>query len=254
MRYQMKKLVFLVIIGVFLSSAALAQDTDVLEIIRHSNELMRGDKSYSELTMTVVTPKWTREYTMRCWTEGTEKAFILIVKPEKDDGTAFLKLGRQMWNYVPRGDAIIKIPPSMMLQSWMGSDFTNDDLARADSIVTDYDHKLLGSEEMNGAQCHKIESIPHEDAPVVWGKVLSWIDKDNYVAQKIEFYDEDNVLIKVLNTEEVKNIQGRAVPTKQVMTNEVKEGRSTSILISEIDFETKLPADIFDKNSIKLPR
>ncbi|MDP8257157.1 MAG: outer membrane lipoprotein-sorting protein [Candidatus Alcyoniella australis] len=234
--------------------SAVSQDLDVKEIIRRSNDLLRGEKSYSELLMKVETPRWTRNYVMRCWTQGTERALIVISKPEKDNGSAFLKLGRQMWQYVPRVDKVIKIPPSAMLQSWMGSDFTNDDLARADSIVVDYEHMLLGREQVDGADCYKIQSIPHEDAPVVWGKVLSWIDVDSFILRRGEFYDEDGPLVKRMTSVDIRQIQGRWVSMKQVMINLADPGHSTTLIFNNIDFDTPMPAGVFDLNQIKLPR
>src|SRR5690606_1606609 len=98
------------------------------------------------------------------WGKGDELALILVTAPARDKGTAFLKRGNEIWNWQPSIDRTVKMPPSMMAQSWMGSDFTNDDLVKHSSVVNDFDHTLLGSETIEGRACHKIEMIPKESA------------------------------------------------------------------------------------------
>ena len=152
-----------------------AQELTAKEIIRKADEKTRGLSSEGIMTMTVVRPDWTRTITMKTWSKNREYSLVLITSPAKDKGSVFLKIKTEMWNWVPSIDKTIKIPPSMMLQSWMGSDFTNDDLVRQSSIVVDYTHKLLGREKIRDMECFKIELTPLPDAAVVWGKVIMWV-------------------------------------------------------------------------------
>ena len=145
---------------------------DIKEIVKKADEKFRGMSSQGELTMTIERPSWSRTVSMKNWTLGNEFSLIYITAPAKEKGQVFLKRQNEMWNWVPSIERMIKIPPSMMMQSWMGSDFTNDDLVKESSLVKDYAHNLLSEEKIEGYDCYKIELIPNEDAPVVWGKIL----------------------------------------------------------------------------------
>src|SRR5690606_7193369 len=138
------------------------------EIIQKADERMRGNSNYAELSMEIIRPEWKRTMSMKSWAKGTEYALIYITAPAKDKGTVSLKIGNEMWNWLPSIERSIKVSPSMMMQSWMGSDFTNDDLIRQSSVVEDYDHRLLGEEKAGGADCYKVELTPKPEAPVVW--------------------------------------------------------------------------------------
>ena len=220
------------------------------DIIDRSDDLMRGKNSYTEMTMKITTPRYTRTVEMKCWTEGRDKAFILVTAPARDAGVTFLKLGREMWNYLPSVERTIKIPPSMMLQSWMGSDFTNDDLARADSLVIDYEHKIVGEEQIDGADCWVIELLPKPNAPVVWGKVVVVVMKDGYVGRRVEYYDEDMKIAKVMTSDKLITASGRKVASHVVMVNKKKEGQRTEMTYHRIKFDVNIPADTFTNRNL----
>ncbi|MBT7994102.1 MAG: outer membrane lipoprotein-sorting protein, partial [Bacteroidetes bacterium] len=170
---KMKKIAFTLIICTIALSGAIAQTA--LEIIEKADAKHRGISSYGEMSMTIVRKNWTRTVEMKSWTKGSDQAMIYITSPVKEKGQVFLKRGKEMWNWMPSIDRMIKIPPSMMMQGWMGSDFTNDDLVEQSSSVKDYKHTLLGKSKVREVLCYKIELIPKEDAPVVWGKIIMWI-------------------------------------------------------------------------------
>lgn len=182
-------LIFLILSGLIVSAQ------DIKEIIRKSDEKFRGSSSTGSFSMTIERPTWSRTISMKSWSLGTEYSLIYVTSPAKEKGQVFLKRKSEMWNWVPSIERMVKIPPSMMMQSWMGSDFTNDDLVRESSIVKDYTHKLLGEEIVAAYSCYKVELIPLENAPVVWGKVLMWVSKKDYLWLKAEFYDEDDILV-----------------------------------------------------------
>jgi len=237
---------------IFASLYGFAQTA--LEIIEKAEDNFRGSNNIMSLRMTIVRPNWTREMEMKSWNVGDEKAMILVEGPARDKGTAFLKIDKEIWNWVPSIEKVVKLPPSMMLQSWMGSDFTNDDLVRNSSIIEDYEHSIVGEENVAGYDCYKIELMPKPDAPVVWGKIYSWISKDGYLQLKTEFYDEDDYLINVMEGEKVKEMDGRTIPTKMTITPIDDEGNQTIIEYLEIDFDAEISDDMFSVQRMKRMR
>ncbi len=221
------------------------------EIVRRGNDLLRGEKSFSEVTMTISRPEWKRSLTMEAWTEGTEKTLIRILSPAKEKGVGFLKKGRESWQYVPAIDRVIKLPPSMMLQSWMGSDFTNDDVVRADSIVVDYTHEIVDERVEDGVFFWVIEALPKPDAPVVWGKVVLKVQKLNFVPRGVEYFDEDNELVKFYVTSDIQNVEGREIPLRFVMFDKTEENYSTSLIYKKITFKTDIGSRTFSLRKLK---
>jgi outer membrane lipoprotein-sorting protein len=173
------------------------------DVIKKADEKMRGKTSQSEMTIQIIRPTWTREMKMKAWTKETRFAMILITSPAKEKGTVFLKDNKEVWNWVPSIERVVKLPPSMMSQSWMGTDFSNDDLVKESSVVEDYIHSFAGDTVLEGRACHKIKLIPKPDAAVVWGKIILWIDKKDYMQLRAEFYDEENMLINTMQSSEI---------------------------------------------------
>ncbi|MEM7395768.1 MAG: outer membrane lipoprotein-sorting protein [Verrucomicrobiota bacterium] len=196
------------------------------EIVRRSDDLNRGAASYAALTMDIIRPEWKRSLTMEGWSQGASNSFIRILSPRKEKGVTFLKKGREAWQYVPAIDRTIKIPPSMMLQSWLGSDFTNDDVVRADSVVVDYTHRITGEDESSWV----IEATPKENAPVVWGKLIFHIAKINFVSGRVDYYDEEGEKIKTYRSEGIQKIEGREVPLTTTMVDLKRPGYRTVLL------------------------
>ncbi len=228
-----------------------AQDINIEEIVRKADEKFRGTSSIGEMTMIIERPGWSRTVSMKNWTLGNDYSLIYITAPAKEKGQVFLKRDKEMWNWVPNIERMIKIPPSMMMQSWMGSDFTNDDLVRESSMADDYSQKLLGEEELEGLNCYKIELIPHDDAPVVWGKVLMWVSKDELHWLKAEFYDEDAYLVNTEILSEVKKMDDRVMPTRMEMIPADEEGNKTIIIFDKIDFNVKIDESFFSQQNMK---
>ena len=221
------------------------------EIIEKAEENVRGTQAYAELKMTIVRPKWTREITMKSWSKGDDYSLILVTAPARDRGMAFLKRGKEIWNWQPSIDRSIKMPPSMMMQSWMGSDFTNDDLVRQSSLKTDYTHKLLEKEEVEGRMCHVIELIPKPDAAVVWGKVIMWIDTADYLELKVEFYDEDDYLVSTIFGKNITSIGGHTLPSRLEMIPADNPGQKTIVEYLDLDFNVKLDDRFFSVQNLK---
>lgn len=229
---------------------------DATSIVRKADAIMRGDSNFTKMTMTIVRPTWSRSISMQAWVKGTDRSLILITAPARDKGQAFLKRKYEIWHWIPAIERTIKIPPSMMMQSWMGSDFTNDDLVKESSIVKDYHHQLLGLETINKNQCYKIAMHPREDAPVVWGKLLIWIRKSDYLQLLIKFYDEDLQLVQTMTLSEIEKLGDRIIPTRMEITpaDPNKDGRKTVLKYLHAEFNIPIEDSFFSKQRLKRVR
>ncbi len=227
---------------------------DAKTIVQKSSERLRTATSKIEMSMKIVRPNWSREMGIKSWTKGDDYALILITAPARDKGIAFLKREKEMWNWQPSIERTIKLPPSMMSQSWMGSDFTNDDLVRETSTINDYDHKIIGSEVIEGRDCYKIEMKPHEDVAVVWDKTFIWIDKKDYLELKLEFYDEDGYLVSTMVASDVKQMGGKLIAANLEMTPADKEGHKTIMEYQLVEFDNNVAESFFTIQNMKRVR
>ena len=214
-------------------------------IVRKAENQIRGKTSHAIIEMQVVTPNYTRTLKMESWWVGTEKALIVIKAPRKEAGNKTLKIKNEIWNYLRNTETIIKIPPSMLMQSWNGSDFTNDDLVRESSLSRDYLMELLGEDDTGGVRCWKIKLIPKPNAPVVWGKLIYWVRQTDNLPARMEYYDERGRLVRHLVFSDFRVMHGRKIPTRWVMINDLKPGRYTEIRILDIQFDMRIPDRIF---------
>ena len=240
---------FLTLISIALSLSIQAQDAS--EIIRRSEDHIRGKSTMAEISIEVERPRWSRTMDIKVWTLGTEYSFILLEAPSRDRGTVFLKRDKEIWNWQPKIEKTIKLPPSMMMQSWMGSDFTNDDLVKESSILTDYTHKIIGDTVLLERPCFIIELTPKPDAPVVWGKILSFIDKKDYLQLASEFYDEDGFLINQMKASKIKLFGEKLMPSLVVMTPIEEEGQKTILRYKSLAFDVDLEEKFFSKQNMK---
>jgi len=224
------------------------------EIMQRVDEKVRGTSNSSEMKMTIVRPDWKREITMKGWSLGTEYSLILITGPARDKGQAFLKRDNEMWNWQPSIDRVVKLPPSMMLQSWMGSDFTNDDLVKESSIVNDYNHSLEQDSVINGTTVYKVVLTPKPDAPVVWGKVVCYVDKKEYNQLLVKYYDEDDYLVNTMVLSEIKEMGGRRIPTRLEMIPADNPRQRTVIEYQNQEFNIGLKESFFSMQNMKRVR
>lgn len=222
------------------------------EIIQKAEQKLRGKSSKSILNIKIVRPQWTREIKTKTWTMGNDYAMIFILEPSRDKGTVFLKRQKEIWNWQPAIERTIKMPPSMMMQSWMGSDFTNDDLVRESSIERDYTHKLSGDSTVLGRKCHRIILTPKPDAPVVWGKIISYISADGeYLQLFAAFYDEDGELVNTLEAKEVGKVGSRTLPTKVRMVPADKPGHYTEMTYDQMEFDIDIQESFFTTQNMR---
>lgn len=253
--YYSNFIFYLKIISIFLlipSTVIFSQNAT--EIVKKADELMRAKSSYTELTMKIIKTNWTREMSMKVWALEPDYALIYITAPARDKGTVTLKRKNEVWNWLPSAQKIIKIPPSMMLQSWMGSDFTNDDLVRESSIIKDYTHKIIGEEKIEGFDCYKIQLTPKPEAGVVWSKIITWIAKDSYLQPLTEYYDEDNKAVKKFVGSDLKTIGGRKIFSHWEMIPVDKPGNKTVMDYTKIQFNIKIDESFFSEQNMKKVR
>ncbi len=249
---KINKLLFLLIIPTLMWQPAAAQDAR--EIIKKADDKMQGNSNRSEMKMTIIRPTWKREVQMKAWSLGRDYSLILITAPARDKGTAFLKRKNELWNWQPSIDRVIKLPPSMMLQSWMGSDFTNDDLVKESSIVNDYEHHLAEDTVINGHTCYKIVLTPRPEAAVVWGKIITYIEKDTYIQLLAYYYDEDDFLVNTLVLSNIKNLGGRMLPSRLEMIPADKPGHKTVVEYLNLEFDVGLDESFFSLQNLKRVR
>ncbi|MBS1602718.1 MAG: outer membrane lipoprotein-sorting protein, partial [Bacteroidetes bacterium] len=210
-----------------------------------------GSTSQANMVIRIVRPSWSREMEIRTWMKGTTYAMILIKTPARDKGTAFLKKKKEVWNWLPTLERTIKLPPSMMSQSWMGTDFTNDDLVKESSIVEDYTHSIAGDTVISGRNCYIIRLTPKPEAAVVWGKLILCIDKQDFLELYTRFYDEQGSLQNTMRADDIKIMDGRLIPTRMEMVPADKPEQRTEIIYKSILFDRPLGDDFFSVDRMK---
>ncbi len=232
----------------YLPNALAINATDIVD---KSDKQMRGESSYSVATMNIIRPDWTRSMSMKSWTKGRDFSLVLVTAPAKDKGTVSLKRYREMWNWVPAIERVIKIAPSMLSQSWMGSDFTNDDLINQSSIVVDYQHQLVKEESFDGEVTYVIDAVAKPDAPVVWSRIRLWISKQTFLERKAEFYDEFGELVNTMQTFDIKPMGGRILATRLEMIPADKPGYKTEFITHEAQFDFDIKETFFSQQQMK---
>jgi len=221
------------------------------DIVKRMDEKMRGNSSQAEMIIRTVRPTWSREMQVKTWMKGTKFAMILIQSPVKEKGIVFLKRKKEVWNWMPALERTIKLPPSMMANSWMGTDFSNDDLVRESSVVEDYIHSFIGDTVIDKQPCYLIKMVPKPSTAVVWGKIIISIDKTNYLERYSEFYDEEGVLVNTMIAKEIKTMDGRLIPTHITMIPADKKNNRTEIIYKSIYFNKNIEDNFFSVERIK---
>jgi outer membrane lipoprotein-sorting protein len=234
----------------FLAVSASAQP-DPADIVREAHDKVTGLTSQAELKMTIIRPDWQREMQLKSWGKGDDLTLILVTAPARDEGTAFLQRDLEMWNWQPSIDRVVKMPPSMMSQSWMGSDFTNDDLVKQSSLVDDFTYRMLDNETIEGYDCYVIELIPKEEAAVVWGKIIMWISAEEYLQLKTEFYDEDDFLVNTMLGMNVRTMGGKLLPSRMEVIPADEEGHKTVMEYISLEFDMQIPDNFFSVQNMK---
>jgi outer membrane lipoprotein-sorting protein len=241
-------------IGLLLCAAVgRGQELTADHIIRKAIDHYRGQTSTAEMIMIIHRPDWQREMGMLAWTEGDKRTLVRVTAPAKDAGNGTLSVDGNMWTYSPKVNRVVKVPSSMMSQNWMGSDFSNKDVSKDTDILDQYDHELVGQYEDQGYQVYVIQSIPHEEAAVVWGKEVLHI-RDDWVMLQQQFWDQDDNLVKTLRALEISEMDGRSVASVLRMGREDVPDEWTEVRTLAVDFDVALPENLFTLSNLRNPR
>jgi outer membrane lipoprotein-sorting protein len=244
----MKKILFLLFFHLLIQLPTHAQEAK--DIVKKADEKAKGKTSVANITIQTIRPTWSREMSVKGWTKGNDLTLILVLAPAKEKGVVFLKRKKEVWNWIPSIERNIKMPPSMMNQSWMGTDFTNDDLVKEASILEDYNHSFLKEVTIDGRECYKIQLLPKPKAAVVWGKVIMAIDKKEFMMLHVEYFDEDGTLINTMHCTDIKLLGGRLLPARMEMVPANKKGNKTVLLYNSLVFDTPLDDSFFTTQNI----
>ncbi len=221
-------------------------------LVKKAFDYWRGKASVSTITMTIHRPDWERVMTIKTWTQGDSDSLFVIAKPAKDKGNGTLKAGKGMWMYNPKVNRVIKLPPSMMSQSWQGSDFSNNDLAKSDSLIKDYIHTLEATTIDKGKKIYFIKSMPKPEAPVIWGMLKLTIREDHILLSET-FFDEDLEAVKKLTAWDIQMTNDRLFPLKWKMKKSDSPDEYTQFVYEKINFKKSLRKNIFTRTNLKNP-
>ena len=229
------------------------QTISAAEIIKKADDKFNGEKSsFMVMSMTIIRPSWQRSVEFKNWSLGKDFALTLITAPAKDIGQTFLKRGTEMWNWNPSINRLIKLPPSMMSQGWMGSDYTNDDILKESSVVNDYTHEIIGEEVIAGRDCYKIKMTAKTNSAVIWGHQIRWVDKKDFLVLRAELYDEDGILVRTELGSDIKTMDGRIIQTKIELLPTDEPGNKTVVQIKEIKFNVTMQESFFSQQNMKM--
>ena len=237
---------------VLLSSPLQAQTAR--EIIDRVDRLLRGESSRGRITMEITTEHWSRSLDMEIWSLGVEHSLVRVQSPAREAGTATLKAGQEVWNYLPRVDRTIKVPPSLMMGSWMGSHFTNDDLVKESQIVDDYDFEISFEGEREGVEVWEFQLTPRPEAPVIWGRIDEQVRKADLMPTWIRYYDEDGDLVRTLTFSDYRTMGGRLVPASMLVIPADKPEEHTVLTYHELDFGISLDENFFSLRNLRARR
>lgn len=244
---------FIPLAGGMLAFAAAnfeAGDPTAEDLVAGALDLMRGASSYVEITMKIKRPDWERSTSIISWSRGRDDTLIRFTAPAKDAGNALLKVGDNMWTYTPKLNRTIRLPYSMRSQSWGGSDFSYNDLSRSDQVLRHYELAIVDERQDGKHTVYTIEAVPHENAPVVWGKEV-WVLRDDYVMLEQVFYDQLQVALKRMTTLEIGQLGGRTLATRMRMERLDEQDHWTEVTTNSAEFDIELPEGTFTLFTLK---
>lgn len=243
--------VFLLCVATF--NHAFAESPQGAALVNGMEDTLWSDSNHGKFSMRVETNYWTRELELEAWMDRPEKTLIRIHTPRKEAGIGSLRIGDAMWNYLPKVDRTIKIPPSMMLQPWMGSNFSNDDLVKESSFLDDYTHEVVGSDVRDGMTVYKVVSIPRPDAPVVWSR-LEFLIREDHIPVAMTYYGERNKPVKRMTYSDVQTRDGRRIPTTWAMVDAEDPKLRTVINVKNMEFDVPLDDELFTLRRLRNPQ
>lgn len=244
----------LLILFTVLIASATAQQTDAeitaQDIVKRIDELYRSGSSHAEVEMEIVTPHWTRTLDMEMWTRTMEKTFVRIRAPKKEKGVATLRIENEMWNYLPKTNKVIKVPPSMMMGSWMGSDFTNDDLVKEFTLLEDYTFEMMEPEDADPDLLY-VRATPRPDLPVVWARIETAVRRADYLPVWDQYYDEHNRPMRRAEYSDIREFSGKMLPGTMSMVPQTKEGHRTVVRYHVLELDIAVSDELFSLRNLR---
>jgi hypothetical protein len=247
------RLVYLVLAWMTLVATPV-QAQSAREILERVDRLLRGNSSRAVVTMEITTEHWARALEMEVWSLGTEYSLIRVRSPAREAGTATLKAEQEIWNYLPRVDRTIKVPPSLMMGSWMGSHFTNDDLVKESSLVDDFEFEIVFEGLRDGVQVWEFSLIPKPEAPVVWARVEEQVRQDDLMPTWVRYYDEDDELVRTMLFSDYVTMGGRLVPATMDVIPADKPRERTTLIYHELQFDIDIAESFFSLRNLRARR
>jgi outer membrane lipoprotein-sorting protein len=223
------------------------------QILQRTYDNYRAKTSQTSVSMTIHRPSWERHLAMTAWTRGEADALVRFTQPAMEAGNATLKLGLNTWVFNPKLNQVIKLPASMMTQSWMGSDFSYNDLAKSEDLMTLYTHKLIKTDQTAGHTLWTIEADPKPGSPVVWGKIVLEV-RDDLVLTRQTFFDQDMKPAKQMVADRVGMLAGRSYPVTMTMHPLDQPGQWTRIDTADAKFDVGVPDYLFTLSNLQNPR
>lgn len=224
---------------------------DPVTLLQSMEQVIRGKTHEMTASMEIKSPSFTRVYKFKIWMNGVDETLARVLSPAKVEGQGFLKLQTRLWNYIPTAERTILIPPSMMLDRFMGSDFSNDDFVKMSYLPRDYEPRLLGQEFIDGTEVFHLELLPKKDAPVTYGKLMVFLRVEDSAPFRIEFFNEKLEHIRTLFYSEYKSMGGRVIPTVWRMQSNREKRKETTLTILDAKFDTPLDLNIFTQKNLK---
>ncbi len=246
--------ILVVILCIFNWTVALparSADKSARAILDYIDDLYRGESARGVMTMHIVTEHWERTLRLEFWSEGQEKSLVRILAPAKEKGTATLRVGNDIWNYLPKTNRTIKLPSSMMSASWMGSHFTNDDLVKESRMTEDYTFEITFEGERDGESIIEITCTPKPDAPVVWGRVIQIVRASDYQPLEAQYLDEDMALARTMVFSDIRKMDDRQIPLTLTVLPADKPDEKTVVTYQTVDYNVDLPPSAFSLRALR---
>ena len=232
------------------STPDVAKKPDAKEILKKMDELYRSSSSRGLMEMEIITPHWQRTLKCKIWSQGMKKTFIRILEPKKERGMATLRIKNEMWNFLPKTNKVMKIPPSMMMGSWMGSDFTNDDLVKEITFLDDYDFEVVELDNPEKSTIY-LKCVPKQGVPVVWGHIILAVREKDHLPVWEKYYDEKGKLMREMFFRDIKKFGKHEIPSVLELIPTNKKGRKTIVRYVKFEFDIKLNPSVFSSRNLR---
>lgn len=233
------------------SSSVFSADSDPQKMLEAMDQVIRGNSHKMTVTLDIKTKRWQRNYKISVWMKGLDNAFARVLEPSKSEGQGFLRIKTRLWQYLPSAERTILIPPSLMLDDFLGSDFSNDDFVKLSYFPRDYESKILGETEIDSFQTYHLELLPRPEAPVTYGKLELWLRKTDSAPIRLDFYNEKMALIRMLHYSEFKTFGKKEVPTVWKMENLKDKNRQTTVKILSAEYDIPISEDLFSRKNLE---